>query len=356
MPTTSEAHILVTLPNAKLTSSPSGTLAGRLALEYVTFDIPRSAGATTTAIRDVMLILRLGDGTFEEPLDPARTLTTSVLPSGARRYVFHATRDDPEFALEIPLTPETADDVELFHSVLAGYATDFRGGDVAVAAHRGALPAPRAYQNASGSEGVVPKEDLRGRFAFMNEESGEIVGALDGSVRVHEDASLGEKGHEADPVVVELPEGADTLDDVEVLVRTVPPEDRDWMVRGAVFARHVSPSCAKPRSDSLTHSRDPQPCHLRHSHSTRECDDLRIKLLHLAFDAIAPRHRRHSSIHVHVKPQLQLQPQPRLRLQYSTTIAHASSPAIPNDPEAPHSRPRRQRRRRKAEQQSRRGR
>jgi spartin len=259
MPTTSEAHILVTLPNAKLTSSPNGTLAGRLALEYVTFDIPRAAAAvaTATATRDVLLILRLGDGTFEEPLDPARTLTTSVLPSGARRYVFHATRDDPEFALELPLTPETADDVELFHSVLAGYATDFRG-DVAVAAHRGALPAPRAYQNASGSaadEGVVLKEDLRGRFALMNEDSGEIVGALDGSVRVHEDASLGEKGHEADPVVVELPEGADTLDDVEVLVRTVPPEDRDWMVRGAVFARHVSPSppltsCAKP---DLTH-------------------------------------------------------------------------------------------------------
>ena len=67
---------------------------------------------------------------------------------------------------------------------------------------------------------------------------------------MHKDPSLGEKGHEADPVVVELPDGVDTLDDVGVLVRTVLPEDRDWMMWGAVFARHVSQSpltsCAKP--------------------------------------------------------------------------------------------------------------
>jgi hypothetical protein len=49
---------------------------------------------------------------------------------------------------------------------------------------------------------------------------------------VHEDRSLAENGHERDPVVVELPEGADTVDglldeDVLVLMCTIHPKDRD---------------------------------------------------------------------------------------------------------------------------------
>jgi spartin len=234
---TSEAYVLVTIPNATLTSPSSGTLTGRLALEYITFSIP------TTAARDVLLVLRLGDDPdgvsgFEAPLDPARTLMATVLPSGARRYIFHATQDDAEFALTLPAPPEAAKkDVELFHSVLAGYATDVRGGGNATAE-----VAPGAAQSRAswGPEG----EDLRGRFVLVNEEGGEIVGALDESVRVREDPSLAEKGHENDPVVVEVPEDVDDplegLRNVEVLVRTVPPEERDWMMKSALFARHVS--------------------------------------------------------------------------------------------------------------------
>lgn len=61
----------------------------------------------------------------------------------------------------------------------------------------------------------------------MNEDSGEIVGALNRLVRAREDSSRGEKGCEEGSVVVELPEGADMLDEVrdwEVLVRTVLPK------------------------------------------------------------------------------------------------------------------------------------
>jgi spartin len=230
--TPEEAHILITLPNATLTSPSTGTLTGQLSLEYITFDIPASA-----VTRDVLLVLRLDNGAFEAPLDPARTLTASVQSSGAaRRYVFHATQDDAEFTLEIPVTPETSDDVELFHSVLVGYVTDLRDGVPPTA------PAPGVAQNGVGlvvGEAVQTGDDLRGRFVLVNEDNGEVVGALGRSVRVYEDPSLGKRGHEGDPVVVELPEGASTLDDVEVLVRTVPPEDRDWMMKGAVFVRHV---------------------------------------------------------------------------------------------------------------------
>ncbi|KAF8274247.1 hypothetical protein EI94DRAFT_1713959 [Lactarius quietus] len=230
----SEAYVLVTIPNATLTSPSSGTLSGRLALEYVTFSIP----ASVSAARDVLLVLRLGDDPdgvsgFEAPLDPARALTATVLPSGARQYIFHATRDDPEFTLVLPAQPEAAEDVELFHSVIAGYATDLRG--TAAAASAVLLPASGTrYLQQRVPEG----DDLRGRFVLVNEDNGEIVGALDASVRVREDPSLGDTGHENDPVVVELPED-DELRNVEVLVRTIPPEDRDWMVRSAVFASHV---------------------------------------------------------------------------------------------------------------------
>ncbi len=250
---TPDAHILVTIPSVTLTSSSSGTFAGQqLALEYVTFDIPE---CSTAATRDVLLVLRVGTGTgtgssaaFEAPLDPARGLTVSTLPAAdatsaptatataTRRYVFHATRDDAEFSVELPVTPETADDVELFHSVLVGYATDVHSDGPADAQLR-----QSANPEEAGSGGEE-EEDLRGRFVLMNEDNGEIVGALDSSVRVHEDPSLGERGHEEDPVVVELPEGASALNelrDIEVLVRTVPPEDRDWMLKGAVFVRHV---------------------------------------------------------------------------------------------------------------------
>jgi hypothetical protein len=55
---------------------------------------------------------------------------------------------------------------------------------------------------------------------------------LDRLVRVYKDLLLGERGYEGDPVVVELPEGTGTFDDVEVLMCTIPPEDQDWIIKG----------------------------------------------------------------------------------------------------------------------------
>ncbi|KAH9999094.1 hypothetical protein BJV77DRAFT_1064567 [Russula vinacea] len=257
MSTTSEAHILVTIPNATLSStSSSGTLlTGQLALEYVTFDLPPTVAAAT---QDVLLVLVLRTPNnvvaFEAPLDPARALTVSSVAqpppssrnsnsgSGARRrYVFHATQDDTEFTVELPLEQPNADadDVELFHSVLVGYVADLRvDGEL-----QPQSPPARLVEEGASAAAAEDDDDLRGRFVLMNEGDGEIVGTLDRSVRVREDPSLVEKGRERDPVVVELPEGADTPDDglldEEVLVRTIPPEDRDWMVKGAVFVCHA---------------------------------------------------------------------------------------------------------------------
>ena len=253
----SDAYILVTIPNATLTSSSTGTLTGQLVLEYVTFDIPTSAQVAQDVL--LVLVLRSGSGNaavlFEAPLDPARALSVSSsvppppssLGLARQRYVFHATRDDTEFTVELPENDNnSAENIELFRSVLIGYVTDVRvNGEqlqLQSALPPSSAPPPPPPSGPAPLAGTVvgSDEDLRGRFVLMNEDDGEIVGTLDRSVRVFEDPSLEESGREKDTLVVEVPEGADLQDGLleeEVLVSTIPPEDRDWMLKTAVFVR-----------------------------------------------------------------------------------------------------------------------
>jgi spartin len=245
MSPTSHADILVTIPSATLTSSVTGTLTGQLVLESVTYDIPPTAQVT----QDVLLVLILRSGNnntvlLEAPLDPARALSVSSVPV-LRRYVFHATRDDTELTVELPQTSNSADDIELFHGVLVGHLTDVRVDGKQQPQSSALPPSARMVEEAEPTAPVAragADEDLRGRFVLMNQDDGEIVGTLDRSVKVCEDPSLEEGGREKDTLVVEVPEGADTHDwllEQEVLVNTIPPEDRDWMIKSAVFVRCV---------------------------------------------------------------------------------------------------------------------
>jgi spartin len=308
MSPTSDAYVLVTIPSATLTSSSTGTLTGQLVLEYVTYDIPPTAQVTQDVL--LVLVLRSGNNTvlFEAPLDPARALSVSSVPPPSsygvarRRYVFHATRDDTEITVELPENNNNSvDDIELFHSVLVGYVTNVRVNGEQLQLQSSALPPPPSTRVAEAAAPVVgagaADEDLRGRFVLMNEADGEIVGTLDRSVRVIEDPSIGERGHEKDTLVVEVPEGADTQDallEEEVLVSTIPPEERDWMVKTAVFVRYVflspPPFAAFEAHSSLTFNAF-QPCHLRHHHSSHECNDRRLELIHCTFDTIDKRPR-----------------------------------------------------------------
>ncbi|KAF9257386.1 hypothetical protein L218DRAFT_1006249 [Marasmius fiardii PR-910] len=86
------------------------------------------------------------------------------------------------------------------------------------------------------------KEDLRGRILLRDEDSGEIVGELDKKVMVKEDPSMYKKGHEDDPVVIEIPEDAYLTDDetaIEAFARNVPPDQHDWMTKSATLASHA---------------------------------------------------------------------------------------------------------------------
>ena len=251
MSPTSDAYVLVTIPEATLTSSSTGTLTGQLVLEYVTYDIPTTAQVTQDVL--LVLVLRSNSGTvlFEAPLDPARALAVSFVPRPSsfgvarRRYAFQATQDDTEFTVELfEINNNVVDDIELFHSVLVGYVTDVRVNGERLLQPASPPPAAAAAARGVAGAGTGADEDLRGRFVLMNEDDGEIVGTLDRSVRVFEDPSLEERGREKDTLVVEVPEGLDLdtregLLEEEVLVSTIPPEDRDWMVKTAVFVRYL---------------------------------------------------------------------------------------------------------------------
>lgn len=236
-----EAFVLLAIPHATLhttTQSRSGTLY----VEYVTFSLPPTAHPSPET-PDVFLVLRVAD--FDTVLDPTRTITQSE-GAGEQRYVFQGSQAEGEIVLILPSAGEkgsrVTEDLEIFQSILAEYG-DYRGP---VSEHTLLMDvkSPDVRDTVPAIGGAVTShhrdENLRGRFVLVNEDNNQIISALDNHIRVQEDPSLREKGHENDPVVVELPEGVDNIEqlsEIEVLVRTVPPEERDWLLKGAILAR-----------------------------------------------------------------------------------------------------------------------
>ena len=275
MTTRPEAFLLLAIPNASI-DTPSGKVFGDLSLEYVTFPAPATSP-------DVLLIIRVA--AFEIVLDPSQTISASILPTGEHSYRLHSPADATEHVL--PLSSpgsdaQVADDIETFHGILSEYG-GFHGPDT---------PPPYIYGDTDGKamlEGAkpVPEEDLRGRFVLVNEDNGKIIGALDRNVRVREDLALGEKGHEHDPVVVELPDGVEDLSETEVLVRSVPPEDRGWMVKGAVVARCVLLGIRYLQSDLGVRSK---PCHYWYSDFAYHRHELCIQLLYRTLHSFSSLH------------------------------------------------------------------
>ncbi|KAL0573898.1 hypothetical protein V5O48_008046 [Marasmius crinis-equi] len=215
---THDAFLLLNLPNCTL-KTPTASQTGTLGLECVT--LPPSAQATFD--RDVFLVLRLNNQEF--PLHPARTVSVSQNPNGERVYVCHGTETDPlvitlVFSESLYTEGPMAEDIETFDSVLGQYLNL----DV----------------NTPSPPSTPPKkdEDLRGRLLLRDEDTGEIVGELDRKVVVREDPVLSERGHENDPVVIEIPEDATTTPPetaIEAFAISVPPDEQNWMTKSATL-------------------------------------------------------------------------------------------------------------------------
>jgi len=201
---TVQGFLLLSLSNVSLIS-PSIKDSGTLALECVT--LPVSSGD-----RDVWLVLRLNN--FEMPIAPNQVIRHS---RANHTFIFEAPTGDVILHLRAPSTPSEAEDVETLEVILAQY---------------GVLIAEDPDGKNSERDG-----DLKGRLALVDEDNGEVVGTLGDQFKIREDASLGVKGREKDPVVIDIPDG-DVVGS-EMYVYGIPYEQEDTLMKGAALLRYV---------------------------------------------------------------------------------------------------------------------
>ncbi|KAK0224994.1 hypothetical protein EDD85DRAFT_217063 [Armillaria nabsnona] len=218
-----EAFLLLTLSNVTLKAG-SNIHTGTLGLECVT---------VSGSDRDVFLVLRLNE--LEVPIDHSRNIALDTSIPGTRTYTFHPTESDPTtlvLTVQTSWQPSYMDDLDTFEAVLSQYAEFSHPSNVATTP---------AYVSHIDDHASKELSDYRGRFVLVNEDSGEVVGEFDKKITVEEDPTIWERGHEKDPVVIEVPEGQ-TVDDehpLQLFARAVPPDQRDWITKSAVIVSHV---------------------------------------------------------------------------------------------------------------------
>ncbi|KAJ7090411.1 hypothetical protein B0H15DRAFT_930516 [Mycena belliarum] len=219
-----DAFLLLSLSNCILVTDTTHQ-SGTLLLECVTIEVP---DAPNTAPH-VYLVLRLNE--LEIPIDPTRVIRTTLSDSGSRTYTFLASEVDPvEMVLTVSIAkvpdPHFLEDVEIFESILAQYA-DLQGVFPQVMAN------PNIYDK-------TDSEELRGHLVLVDQDNGEVVGEFDRKFLVQEDPMLSKKGHEADPVVIELNDGDyDDANAMEMFARAIPPDQQDWITKGATIISHA---------------------------------------------------------------------------------------------------------------------
>ncbi|KAF5392207.1 hypothetical protein D9757_001435 [Collybiopsis confluens] len=224
-----EGFILLFLSNVSVRSRQSSySQTGSLRIECIS--VPPNVQAVLD--RDIFLILRINSE--EIPLDPRRVITLSPenVQNGGRTYILHGTDFDPE-ELELYIPGAASDDqrredVDILEGIWAEYA-DFRDLSSSIPSQN--VPLTDAPQ------------DLRGQLVLVNEDSGEIIGEVEKKVSIQEDPALShpEKGHEHDPVIIEInPDEEGSA--IQVFARTIPADQQDWMTKSAKLVRWVSAS------------------------------------------------------------------------------------------------------------------
>lgn len=260
MTTDPDSHILVTIPNVTY-HTIAGVETGDLSLICITIEHDTPAGPTES----LDLILHLNNHVY--PIDPSIPLSLKYLPNGERTYSFQPTESRPGSHTLVHLTiPPPGNDThlkdanEILDHVLAQYADLSQDTD--------GLPPVPSYDQAVSTQFAgrhLDDPQLRGHLILLDESNGQVVGELPQTLNLNEDPTLlassqggsekkGEDGKAA-PVVLELPpdvydaymsgkgtftgEGQELLETREIFVRVIPPEERDWMTRGAGAIRCV---------------------------------------------------------------------------------------------------------------------
>ncbi|KIK62436.1 hypothetical protein GYMLUDRAFT_96048 [Collybiopsis luxurians FD-317 M1] len=221
-----EGFVLLNLTGVTLYSRQSShSQTGTLTVECIS--VPPDVQAVLD--RNIFLILRINAD--EIPLDPRRTitLTSEELEGRGRTYIFSGTDSDPEeLELYIPditlgtvndWTTQRREEVDTLDGILTEYA-NFRDNSTPELPHKMSL--------------MDAPQNLRGHLVLVNEDSGEIIGEVDKKISVHEDGALSRptKGHEHDPVIIEMSEEEEE-GAIVAFARNIPADQQDWMTKSA---------------------------------------------------------------------------------------------------------------------------
>lgn len=251
---------LLTLPDVAFTT-PTTSEDGTLALEL-------STGSQEKEKETATLILRLN--AHAHAVEPASVVTLVIAQDGRRTYSFDVggEKNEKPQVVRVVVRPPTEDiahvaqDIETFDHLLTQYADLSWSYDQAVVPPP--LPArtspapPEHHANLKANvEEAKPVDDpaLRGRLVLMDEASGEVVGELPQTLNIHEDLSVARNEKGSDAVVLEMhpdmydactgvralgAEGEDLKEARDVIIRVVPPEERDWILKSATLIRYAS--------------------------------------------------------------------------------------------------------------------
>lgn len=209
-----EGFLLLTIPNCTVVSQDRTSHSGVLALECVTIPLqgPSNvfAGATHTPNneRDVWLVLRLGP--FETIISPTQTITYA---RAQHEFTIPAEHGGVvTLTVPAPTTSAATEDLESLEVLLSQYSVLQESG-------------PGAPTPAGG-------DNKKGHLVLVDEDNGAMLGTLGEQFHIREDPGLVSKGHEKDPVVIEIPEKGE-----QVFVHNIAPDEQDWLLRSAGYIR-----------------------------------------------------------------------------------------------------------------------
>ncbi|KAH9483660.1 hypothetical protein JR316_0003130 [Psilocybe cubensis] len=245
-----EAFMLLSLPDASLSWTGARTEHGDLYLESVSMPNYDSKDSND---RTVYLVLKVNAN--EAPIDPASTVRRTDGPGGAhlRSYTLlpaQPSGEQPEMTLTINMqrysgNHELMDKLEAFENILEQYVAVYHPGPSPVAgwgSGPSGAPATIAGQSTRVDLKGGNNNDFRGQLVMVNEDTGEVVGAVEDRFRIREDPVMHQKGHENDPVIIEVGDEDPVASDanaLEAFARTVPPEQRNWITSSANIASHA---------------------------------------------------------------------------------------------------------------------
>jgi len=248
--TGAEGFLLLTIDRVNLVSTSLNypTLPiGILSLECVTVPIFENADPSE---RDVWLVLRIDPSNHQANASTSPAAGGLELALPATQHIIHnrsintytlpltgpgAIYGDATLTITLPTpsTPGVQEDYETLEVIFAQYAV------------LQSIAPPSGPPPTSATGTPLPfghDSDLKGRLVLVDDENGQVVGELSDNVQVHEDEAmrLPPRGHEKDPVVVELrdeQEGGRT----GVFVHPVTVDESDFLVRTAGLVRSVLP-------------------------------------------------------------------------------------------------------------------